>query len=101
MKFIIIFLFDFSKAFMQIGIGLINTLPIVPIILDEISPSTYPRPRIFVLEGELLVDRETYYWLYAVLDFLSVCFTGTVSVSIDGMFIIYIEQCCAVYAIIK
>lgn len=101
LKFILIFLFFFPEALVEVGASTMFLLPTVPKVLDFISPLPDSRPNIHILEVELLVDRESYYWLYFFWDVTSVIALGTVSVSVDTMFIICIEHCCALHAIIR
>lgn len=91
----------FLEAMMNIGASSIFVLPMIPKILDIIRPLSNPRPSIYILENEMFIDRETYYWLYYFWDVVSIMTNSFVSVSVDTMFIICIEHCCALYDIIR
>lgn len=86
---------------MQISSASVFALPAIPKLLDIISPLPNPRSRIHVLENELIVDRETYYWFYFIWDVIVIIICASVSVSVDTMFIVCAEHCCALYAIIR
>lgn len=76
-------------------------LPLLPIVLNTIQPLDEPRPPIFILGGELFIDRFDYYWEIFLFDLIS-CIVSTCIISaVDSMYVAVIEHCLGLFAVIR
>ncbi|OXU18755.1 hypothetical protein TSAR_011574, partial [Trichomalopsis sarcophagae] len=65
-------------VYTSVGVGVHHAIPIMcPIILDSMNLLDQPRPRMFILNGDYLVDKYEYYFQIHSLEinaiFLTVC----------------------------
>ncbi|XP_014222180.1 uncharacterized protein LOC106649334 isoform X1 [Trichogramma pretiosum] len=78
------------------------TFPLLPSIMDKISPlANGSRPRIYVLEGQYMVDREQYFGIIYILE-AGVCIMMVVIFcTCDTAFCVCVEQSVGLMSVVK
>ena len=88
-------------AYVTFCLTVFNTLPLLPIILDTIKPLNDTRQKIFILNGDFIVDRNENYWKIYAFDFFTCGFSVVATVSIDTMYCNCIQHIVGLFAIVK
>ncbi|OXU27738.1 hypothetical protein TSAR_003157 [Trichomalopsis sarcophagae] len=76
-------------------------LPMCPIILDSTDPLDQPRPRMFILNGEYIVDKYEYYFQIYTVDIISVFLMICILCATDPMYAAIVEHCLGLFSICK
>ena len=77
------------------------TVPLLPVLIDVWLPINGSRPKIFILEGDYIVDgRENYIKIYAFEAFVCVM-TVSIFTVIDSTYAVVIEQCVGLMNVVK
>ncbi|NP_001177640.2 odorant receptor 130 [Nasonia vitripennis] len=76
-------------------------LPMCPIVLDSTDPLDQPRPRMFILNGEYIVDKYEYYFQIYTLDIISVFLMICILCATDPMYAAIVEHCLGLFSICK
>ncbi|NP_001177538.1 odorant receptor 132 [Nasonia vitripennis] len=76
-------------------------LPMYPIMTDVIVPLDHPRARMFILNGDYLVDRDEYYFQIYVFESTSAALTVFILCSTDPMYAAIVEHCLGLFCICK
>ncbi|NP_001177545.1 odorant receptor 143 [Nasonia vitripennis] len=88
-------------VYMVLAVIVFITMPYLPVVIDIVFPINGTRPRLFVLDGEYIVDKyENYNKIYI---FESVCSVVSVPIfcTIDSTYAVCVQQCVALLAIVK
>ncbi|OXU18509.1 hypothetical protein TSAR_000579, partial [Trichomalopsis sarcophagae] len=88
-------------VYMVLAVIVFTTMPYLPVVIDIVFPINGTRPRLFVLDGEYIVDKyENYNKIYI---FESVCSVVSVPIfcTIDSTYAVCVQQCVALLAIVK
>lgn len=76
-------------------------LPMYPVILDAVNPLDHPRDRMFVLNGDYLVDEYDYYFEIYTFDAIACSLTVLIMCSTDPMYAAIVEHCLGLFSICK
>lgn len=77
------------------------SLPVAPMILNKLDPLNGSRPRLFILNGEYLIDSEVHYGKIYMFDCLVSSVTAFIIIAVDTMYAACMEHCLGLFAIVK
>ena len=93
--------FIFISAYMFSALILFISMPLLPIVIDVWLPINGSRPKIFILEGDYIVDSdENYIKIYAFEAYICVM-TVLIFTVIDSTYAVVIEQCVGLINVVK
>lgn len=78
-----------------------NTLPILPTILDKIAPINGSWPKIFILDGEYLVDRHQNYGKIFLFEGSVTFMTTIMFCTVDTTYTALIQQCVGIMNVVQ
>ncbi|NP_001177539.1 odorant receptor 133 [Nasonia vitripennis] len=76
-------------------------LPMCPIIMDAAKPLDHPRYRMFILNGDYLVDEYDYYFYIYAFDSMAAIVTVAIMCATDPMYAAIVEHCLGLFSICK
>lgn len=88
-------------GYMISGLIAFDSLPMVPKILNIVRPLNVSRPQMFILDGELLIDRNTHYVEIYIIEALCCAISAGIMSAFDSMYAASVEHCLGLFAIIK
>lgn len=91
----------FFIAYIFSGWFAFDSVPMVPKILNIVRPLNVSRPQIFILDGELFVDRNTHYVKIYIIEALCTAVSTGLMSAFDSMYAASVEHCVGLFAIIK
>lgn len=95
----LIFFFFLVGYIVSAGLSF-GLLPIIPIVINKLRPSSEPFPRLFLMNAEFLVDRNDHYWKIYFWDLSTTAVTALIVVSVDTMYMACVEHCVGLFAIV-
>lgn len=72
-----------------------------PIVINKLRLSAEPLPRLFMINGEFLVDRNEHYWKIYAWDLFSMVIPSIIIVCVDTTFSACVEHCVGLFAIVR
>ncbi|NP_001177544.1 odorant receptor 142 [Nasonia vitripennis] len=88
-------------AYMFFALGLFVTMPMLPMMIDVISPINGSRPRIFILDGEYIADKNENYGKVYIFESLTCIMSVFVFSTVDSTYAVCVEQCVGLMAVVR
>nr|QGW50398.1 odorant receptor 72 [Chouioia cunea] len=86
--------------FYILNVGVCFTLlPLMPLLWNMLHPDAEPYPRLFLMNGEFLVNRENHYWKIYIWDLLTTFIPGFIVIGVDTTFAACVEHCVGVFEV--
>lgn len=88
-------------VYMVLAVIVFTTMPYLPVIIDMVFPMNGTRPRLFVLDGEYVVDKYENYNKIYIFEALCSLVSVPIFCTIDSTYAVCVQQCVALLAIVK
>lgn len=76
-------------------------MPMTPLVINKLRPSSEPLPRLFLMNAEFLVDRNEHYWKIYFWDVSTTIIPAFIVIGMDTMYMACVEHCVGLFAIVR
>nr|QNL15090.1 olfactory receptor 146 [Aulacocentrum confusum] len=76
-------------------------MPIVPMVLDIVSPLNESRPAVYMFQGEYFLNQEKFYYVILLHAYVSIIVAVTLLLAIDTEYATHVFHSCAIFGVLR